>query len=504
MSKTENSLYVLYVVIVLLCLASVTGAGDVCEANAGGGQTLIFVTSVVTTESEILTDEEIRAITGKLEGRSVEIGELQEAVGEINALYTQKGFFTARAILPPQTVKNGVVEIQLIEGRVGDILVEGGEYTRDLYFLQRISLKPGDLVRLDKLEEDITRFNLVNNSQITAELRAGSEFGTTDVVLQVTEPRIHQWVVFLDNGGRNETGLYRAGVNYARNSVFGVQDTLSAGATYAPGSQGVSVSYSLPVGAKGAKVSLSCNASQTEIIVGELQPIDVVGVATDLGLRATYPFVVNPGKTVSGFVGWRAKQSDHYFSGVNLVRTMLQIASLGVSAQFRGEKHVWDADGDVSSVNVQAPDTWSFITLSGSVMWQRSVWRQGILTCKGAFQVANAELLPSSEQYAIGGASSIRGYPPGARMGDKGYSLSVELSYPIFKWLRGTALVDHGGVFPYKGNQEPTGESDFITSVGISAAMQFTQRIAGNVAVAAPVGADSGSVQFHFTLQAGF
>ena len=54
-----------------------------------------------------------------------------------------------------------------------------------------MSLRPGDLVRPERLEDDIIRFNLLNNSQISAELRAGSEFGATDVALKVDEPPIN-------------------------------------------------------------------------------------------------------------------------------------------------------------------------------------------------------------------------------------------------------------------------------------------------------------------------
>ena len=66
----------------------------------------------------------------------------------------------------------------------------------------------------------------------------------------------------------------------------------------------------------------------THIIAGQLEPIDVDGVVRTLGLTASYPFVVKPDVKVSGSIGIRAKQSDHFFSGVNLVSTRLYTASL--------------------------------------------------------------------------------------------------------------------------------------------------------------------------------
>lgn len=71
----------LYIAMCITCLAAIAAVDAVCEAGAqGGGTVVIAVTSVVTNESEILTEEEIRAITAELEGRTVGIDELQGAV----------------------------------------------------------------------------------------------------------------------------------------------------------------------------------------------------------------------------------------------------------------------------------------------------------------------------------------------------------------------------------------------------------------------------------------
>lgn len=86
-------------------------------------------------------------------------------------------------------------------------------------------------------------------------------------------------------------------------------------------------------------------------------------------------------------------------------------------------------------------------------------------------------------------------------MGDKGYSLSAELSYPIFRWLRGVVFLDHGAAFPYKGNEEPIDSSDFLTSIGIGATVSLTDRMTGNVIVGVPIGPEAGSVRIYFTIQ---
>jgi hemolysin activation/secretion protein len=148
-------------VICILCLAATAAwAGDAGGSTETGGSdaTKIAIVMVVPGPSEILAADEIRAITSKLEGRTVGVDELQQAVDQINQLYAEKDCITATAVLPPQTVTDGIVRIQLVEGRVGEILVEDNQYTRDSYFLDRVRMKPGDLVRLDQIEGDLIYF----------------------------------------------------------------------------------------------------------------------------------------------------------------------------------------------------------------------------------------------------------------------------------------------------------------------------------------------------------
>ncbi|HBG00804.1 MAG TPA: ShlB/FhaC/HecB family hemolysin secretion/activation protein, partial [Firmicutes bacterium] len=136
---------------------------------------------------EILSPEEIQGITGPLEGRELDVSQLMKAVKALDALYGSKGYLTAKALLPPQDVEGGVVYIQLVEGRLGQLFFSGNKHTADRYLQDRISLKPGDLIRLSTLEEDILYFNQTNDVTLHGELSPGEEFGTTDITVLVEE-----------------------------------------------------------------------------------------------------------------------------------------------------------------------------------------------------------------------------------------------------------------------------------------------------------------------------
>ena len=75
-----------------------TGLGMAQDAD---NALFVKVHKVIINDSEILTEEEIRAITDPMMGRRMGMEQLQAVIDQINELYAEKNFITARAILPP-------------------------------------------------------------------------------------------------------------------------------------------------------------------------------------------------------------------------------------------------------------------------------------------------------------------------------------------------------------------------------------------------------------------
>ena len=114
--------------------------GGVEQAGKG-----VYVRSIEVAPSEILTPEEISSVTQPLVGRNCSIQDLQAVIDRINDMYAAKGFVTARAFLPEQTVDNGNVYIALTESKIGNITVKQNRWTKEGYITRRMPQKEGDL-----------------------------------------------------------------------------------------------------------------------------------------------------------------------------------------------------------------------------------------------------------------------------------------------------------------------------------------------------------------------
>ncbi len=178
------------------------------ELNTKG----VFVNSVEVAPSEILTKEEINKLVQPIVGKNVFIEDIQKVIDSINNLYAEKGFVTARAFLPEQTVQNGNIYIALTESKIGNITVEQNKWTKDGYITTRLPQKEGELFDIVELEKDVLDFNRYNEGvKLSANLKAGEKPGTTDIELVAEENFPFHVMGIMDNAGRYSTGSIRGG-----------------------------------------------------------------------------------------------------------------------------------------------------------------------------------------------------------------------------------------------------------------------------------------------------
>lgn len=108
--------------------------------------------------------------------------------------------------MPPQTIENGVVKINLVEGTVGNITVEDNRWTRESFIKKRLSAKECEIFEIGLLEQDILKFNKYNDGvKLKANLEKGESIGTTDIKLKAEEKFPFHVIGLMDNAGRKQS-----------------------------------------------------------------------------------------------------------------------------------------------------------------------------------------------------------------------------------------------------------------------------------------------------------
>jgi hemolysin activation/secretion protein len=460
--------------------------------------------------SDILTANEIRAVLLPYEGRTVSLNDLFDAVDAINGLYAGKRMPTARAFLPPQDLKDGVVQLQLIEARVGALGVESLQVLKPEFVQDRMSLKGGDLMSVQKLEDDLVRFNRLHDTQVRASVKPGSQFGTTDVVLNAVEPPRFQNSVFFDNAGRYTVGENRIGLISHVKGVSGNGDSLVFSATGSHGSNSFFLGYSRPLSIQDLNLDVNLSKGDIKVVEGSFAPLDVTGASRELSVSLSKPIQVTQERLWTIYTRLARKNSTSEFGGAIQQDATLTALTLGSTILQQRGTQSWSADLSLTQGTGSQPDDQKFQALRSSLAWLNNFSGNSQVLLRGALQYSGDALLPSSEHFQLGGSSSVRGFSEGLLSGRSGYLMSAEYrrnvqpssyfqsQFPNVPRMVFLAFVDHGAAMPYRpSGQEAVQADDYLTSLGIGMQLDWGKRASMRLSVAKPTRDNANETSTH-------
>ena len=453
----------------------------------------VFINSVDVAPSEILSKEEINSIIQPIVGRNVFISDIQKVIDQLNSLYAQKGFVTAKAFLPEQTVENGHIHIELIESKVGNISVEQNKWTRTKYITDRIEQQPGQLFDIVELEQDILDFNRYNEGvNLTANLTAGTTPGTTDIAIKANENFPFHIVGIMDNAGRYQTGHLRGGAMIYADSLFHNRDRLSLGSYFSGGAVSPFADYNFPVNKKDGRVGFMFASTFAKIKWGPLSNLDFKTRSYIYSLYYSQPLVRKPGFELKSYIAGNYKRAtmSSMFDSIFEFPTD-EITSLDVALNMRKDTKygIWYANQGVSVAMPIFDSDSNYVKINGSAVRLHDFSHGVIGQLRGNYQVIpNNRHIPYLDQFQVGGLATVRGYSEGIMMGKSGYYLSGELMFPLLpreitsprsgekvpfigKYVKGAIFADHAGIFPAVG--EGYDGSHFLMSLGMGLRVQL-------------------------------
>lgn len=496
----------------------------------------VYVENVEISPSLILSEEEIDKIVQKIKGKNIHFEQLEDAVRQINSLYASKGYVTARAFLPTQTVEKGVVKIELIEGKVGTIKVNGNRWTRSSYINKRLGTRTGEIFNVALLEKDIIRFNRYNDGvKLNANLFPGKVDGTTDIVIDAEETFPYHITGLLDNAGRNTIGEVRGGLMLNADSLFGVRDKFTAGAYKSQGSLTPYADYNIPVNKYDGRVGGTFSMSRSEIIKGPYTMFNIASRSYNYALYYTHPLIRKQYFELNGYAGINYKQATTSFDGFDLYTDKVTSAQISLYARYDTKRGIWYANqGFYQAVPIFDKGS-KYFKYEGGLIRLHDFSHGIVGQFRVNYQAINHDVVPYVDQYQAGGIASVRGFSEGVLIGKSGYLLSGELLFPILpktikiwtkekdnkdkepgvvdvssvsavqdespaviasgdetfsvktkkrtvhrvpflgKYVKGLVFMDHAGVFPFKGRgpgAEGVSAHDTLTSMGIG--LRFT------------------------------
>lgn len=478
------------------------------EKQETAGEVKFRINEIIVDKSEVLQEQEINDITRAYINKEIVLQDLYTVVNGINNLYAEKGYLTCRAFLPPQTIKDGVVHIQLVEGKSGNVYVDGNNSTNESYITDRIGIERGNIANINDLNEDLLLFNGSNDIQLHITMHAGKEPGTTDYVISVAEPQKSLVNLYVDNAGSESSGEWREGLFFTDRSLTGNRDSMMLSGIRSDGTKSFSASYITPVGRSGTKLGLNYSANSVHITDGELEDLNVKGHSSAYGVSVIQPLIVSESMRTEASLEYGHQNSQTDFLGVHWVddttygyTASFSMTNYGTSSVIF-QKHGYRIG---RSENITGY-TKNFNKYIFNGFWQKAYTGGQMLSARLDGQYSSDNYLPSAEQFYIGGMYSVRGYEESYLGGDSGFAASIEYSVPIDKSKKTSVFtfIDYGSVFGDSAFDDHT-----LAGTGIGIRSTIAQKIYASLTLGVPLISDPNnddidSTRIHFMLNGQF
>ena len=395
--------------------------------------------------------------------QELSLSDLLRAAEVINRYYREHGYFVARAYIPEQDIKDGIVEIIVLEGKVDRISVKTiGDVRLHESIVEdtlKSALTTGGLIHKDKLERGLLLLNDLPGVKVTSVLSPGSKVGTSLLTTEVTQgPRLTGNVDF-DNYGNKFSGAMRVGAGINLNDALGRGDQISLRVTDSSGLRHGRVSYQTLVGTSGLKMGGAYSAMNYDLCC-DFAPLNAHGSAQVASANAFYPIIRGMDFSLYG-----AAFYDHrHFLNSTIEGTTsdkkVDVGRIGLQGDGRdfvlgGGMNSFDLTLHNGNVNLnglpadRVADSTTAATNGSYQKFSYSLVRLQKIADRLSFYTAfsgqiASKNLDTSEKISLGGPMGVRAYPQGEAFSDEVMLLNLELRYQLTQSLQIAPFFDHG------------------------------------------------------------
>jgi hemolysin activation/secretion protein len=421
--------------------------------------------------------EQLQELVREFVGKTLDFNGLNDAAGRVQRFYRERGYFLAVAYLPQQEIRDGVVEIAVLEGRLGSVILQ-----RDAQMKLRESfarsilnahLKPGDLITENALERPLLLLRDLPDIELSSELGPSkTQVGAADLTVKLSEQR--RWVsgyFDVDNHGNRFTGEYRLGVNLNSSNFTGYGDLFSFRGFLSDGDmQFGRLSYVIPVGPYGTRIGASYTAFAYEL-GEEFEALEANGEGQVLTIYGLHPLLRTRNANLFLQAGFEGKKLEDRIDSVGTSEERdITAGKIGVVGDFRDRLFsgglnsyaVTYTRGDLelepealraidASPGIGPNTAGSFSKWNLDLRRLQRITDQFNLLLGYSGQLASKNLT-AAERMSLGGPNGVRAFPVGEAPGDTGHLFTAELRYifPQFQLFGGdltaSTFYDYGRV----------------------------------------------------------
>ena len=435
------------------------------------------------------------------------MAQLFDIANAITARYQADGYVLSRATVR-SPVRGGVVNIDVTEGYVSDVRIDGEHAESGP---SKLIEGYGKKVMADKplRAETLERYLLLANDLpgVTAKgvLRPVGAGGATQLVFVLGHDKWEASYT-IDNRGTDLLGPIQHSVTMGANSFLGMYDrTLLRLVTTSPTSElrFFDAQHEQQIGSEGTRLFAIYSRTASEPH-GVLAPLDVDGDAESIALRLDHPFIRSRTENLRGRVEIGARNSTTEILGTNFSEDRIRAVRVGANYDFADRLRGVNLIGvevsrgidafnatDAGAGRSRADGEADFTKFNLELARLQNLPSGFSLLVQGTGQYSLDPLL-SGEEFTLGGANFGRAYDSSELVGDHGLAGKVELRWgkavgqKYFDAYQLFTYYDVGSVWE-KDAAAGVDDRRSLAALGGGIRANFTEQLSGELELGVPM-----------------
>ncbi len=466
----------------------------------------IYVRKINVAGSTVFSPEKIAKLVTPYENRELTNEDLEALRMGLTLLYVKNGYVNSGAVIPDQSVADGVITFNIIEGKLTRIEVEGNRWFRDGYIRKRLALGAGKSLNMNFLQQSL---RLLEQDQrierLNAELMPGLRAGEGFLKVGMKDKFPIGVGMVMNNYQSSTIGAERWTTTVSHQNLFGLGDILSLSYGASEGlEREINGWYSIPITSRDTTLTLQYRRDDSNVVQDPFKQLDVKTESRIYNLSLRHPLYRTAKSELALSVTGEYLQNETFLlhepfqfsagekrgkSNITALRftqewtNRSQNQVLAARSRFSVGINAFGAsDNSHDNFGNEIADG-QFFTWLGQFQWARRLKYRNIQTLfKLDAQLANKPLLPL-EQMAVGGRYSVRGYRENLMVRDNVLIASFETRVPLFRgkrwadYLELVPFVDYGKAWNETSPLEPVLKDILSIGVGVRWALTLPKPI---------------------------
>lgn len=441
-------------------------AGEYKPGNTGTEEHPAFYIKAIKLTGISLQDKDnkLADILNEYSNRNVAVEELHQLTNKITEYTRSCGYTVAQAIIPPQEISEGILEVKVYIAKYDEIKISSNESKVSDKVIEKFiePLQEGEVITDKKLEQVINNINDLPGVVVRASLYPGRFPATTGLNIDVNRRPTWNNYVFVDNGGSQNSGRYRYGIHTEINNPGQQGDKISITGTITnKDTRNYAVNYETAIGSRSTRWGIGYSKNTYDI--GWIEDfINPSGESEGLSIYGLSPIYRDKEKRVTAIYGYDHRKikdnmaikfdmgilGDFRINDEN--EKSADVAHIGIAASEYQPNRFTSANliywyGDIDVKNAEAYYEGAYHKLTADFNHVR-YWTDWNARIEAHVQFANRDL-DGSERFYLGGMNGVRAYPASETSGDTGYNATLEIRRRTdIEGLEAAAFIDVGEV----------------------------------------------------------